>query len=165
MDDYDEQYENMEKMQSGLTNRFESPESIARHILEHEISEAQVVNSDSPRANLNPNELRTARCIGDLIGEIEYGQEICGWEGASIESTKKFMKGKLATTNVPSRSKDGFAITMAKTDKHIQTADVNQFAGSIAEHFNENNEQSLLSKIPILGGFLKKKEQVGATNG
>lgn len=144
-------------------NYFESPESIARHILEHEENTAGTVNSDSARANLNPQELRSARVVGTLIGELEYAERTCGW---NLEEAKNYMRHNLATTNVPSRSKDGFAIVLSKTDRRIQTAEATQFAGEIASHFNEQTEQGLASKIPILGAlFSKKKEPVGALDG
>ena len=142
-------------------NYFESPESIARHILEHEKNETGVVTADSPRANLNPNELRTARVLGDLIGELEYAERVCGWD---LTEAKTYVSNKLATTNVPSRSKDGFAIVLSKTDRRVQTAELNQFAGEVSQHFDENTEESLASKIPIFGSLFKKK-QVGANNG
>ena len=143
-------------------NYFESPESIARHILEHQERQSEAVNADSPRANLNPSELRTARVIGDMIGLLEHAEKVCGWD---LEETKEYFKDSLSTTNVPSRSKDGFAIVLSKTDRRIQTPELNQFAGEVSQHFDENTEDSLLSKIPLFGGFLKKKNSGGANNG
>jgi hypothetical protein len=160
MDEYDEQFEKFQAMQNTNQNNFESPESIARHILEHESRNSGVVNADSPRANLNPNELRTARVVGDLIGDLEYAENICGWD---LSECKEYIKDKLSTTNVPSRSKDGFAIVLSKTDRRVQTAELNQFAGEVSEHFNENTERGLLSKIPFFGGLVKKKD--GNVNG
>lgn len=160
MDEYDEQFEKFEAMKSQQVNNFESPESIARHILEHERRESEVTSADSSRANLNPHELRVARVIGDLIGDLEYGEKICGWD---LREAKEYMKDKLATTNVPSRSKDGFAVVLSKTDRRVQTAELNQFAGEVANHFDENTEQGLLSKLPIIGGMMKKKD--GNLNG
>jgi hypothetical protein len=137
-------------------NYFESPESIARHILEHEVRKSGSVNADSPRANLNPSELRTARVVGDMISECEYGEKTCAWD---LSEAKEYLKDKLSTTNVPSRSKDGFAIVLSKTDRQVQTPDVNQFAGEVAGHFEETQE-NLLTKIPLIGGLFKKKGSV-----
>ena len=162
MDDYDNKFEEFQQIQQSRNiNSFESPESIARHILEHEPRQSESVNSDSPRANLNPSELRTARVIGDMIGLLEHAEKVCGWQ---LGETKEFFKDCLSTTNVPSRSKDGFAIVLSKTDRRVQTPELNQFAGEVSGHFNEQTEENLASKIPFIGGFLKKK-QVGANNG
>lgn len=143
-------------------NYFESPESIARHILEHESRKSEVVNSDSSRANLNPQELRTARIIGILIGEMEYAEKTCNWD---LTEAKEEIKDALSIINVPSRSKDGFAVVLSKTDRRVQTAELNQFAGEVADHFDDSTEESLASKIPFIGGFLKKKQQGGSNNG
>jgi hypothetical protein len=164
MDEYeqglDDTFNRYESMKGQNVNNFESPESIARHILEHEPRESGAVNADSSRANLNPNEMRTARSIGSFIAEMEYAERICGWD---LHEAKENMKDQLSTTNVPSRSKDGFAIVLSKTDRRVQSAELNQFAGEVANHFNEETEEGLLSKIPLLGGLVKKKD--GAVNG
>jgi len=136
-------------------NMFESPESIARHILEVDKSKAGTVNKDSARANLNPKELSSVRANGDLISEIEYAGRICGWD---LKEAKDYVKEKLETTNVPSRSKGGFAIVLSKTDRRIQTAEAEQFAGEIQDQFDEGTEESLMNKIPLLGGMFRKKE-------
>lgn len=143
-------------------NYFESPEAIARHILEHEHNPTGVVNADSPRANLNPGEMRSARVLGDLIGDIEFAERICGWD---LFEPKIYIQNKLATTNVPSRSKDGFAIVLSKTDRNVQTQTLENFATDISQHFDENTEQGLLNKIPLLGGLVKKKQDGAIING
>jgi hypothetical protein len=136
-------------------NMFESPESIARHILEVDKSKAGTINKDSARANLNPSELRAVRANGDLISELEYAERICGWD---LKEAKDYVKEKLETTNVPSRSKSGFAIVLSKTDRRIQMGEAQEFAGEIQDQFDEKVEESLASKIPLIGGMFKKKE-------
>jgi hypothetical protein len=138
-----------------MPNLFESPESIARHILEVDKSKAGTINKDSARANLNPSELRAVRGIGDMISELEYAEKICGWD---LTEAKDYLKEKLATTNVPSRSKGGFAIVLSKTDRRIQMPEAQDFATEISDQFDEQTEQGLASKIPFIGGLLKKKE-------
>jgi hypothetical protein len=157
-----EEFNEPDYLEGKRPNYFESPESIARHILEHQERNSEAVNSDSPRANLNPSELRTARVMGDMIALLEHAEKVCGWD---LSDSKELFKDCLSTTNVPSRSKDGFAIVLSKTDRRIQTQEATQFAGEIAQHFNEDTEEGLLSKIPLFGGLFKKKPPVGANNG
>jgi len=136
-------------------NLFESPESIARHILEVDKSKAGTVNKDSARANLNPRELSSVRTNGDLISELEYAERICGWD---LKEAKDYVKEKLETTNVPSRSKSGFAIVLSKTDRRIQMGEAQEFAGEIQNQFDDKVEQGLGDKIRSSIPFLKKKE-------
>jgi len=165
MYDYDDQvdtaFDRLNSIREQSNQPFESEQSIAQHIFEHEPSPAKAVNSDSPRANLAPQELRTARVLGNLIAVIEAAEKTCGWD---LTIAKMEMIDYLATTNVPSRSKHGYAIYMSKTSKNIQSQEVQGMADKIAGDFDEKTEESLLSKIPLLGGFLKKKQD-GANNG
>lgn len=146
---YDE-YQNQE-----MPNMFESPEAIARHILEVDKSKAGVANKDSARANLNPSELRCVRANGDLISDLEYAEKVCGWD---LSEAKDYIKEKLATTNIPSRSKNGFAIVLSKTDRRVSTPEAEQFAGEISNSFDGEVEESLAEKVRSKIPFLKKKE-------
>jgi DNA segregation ATPase FtsK/SpoIIIE-like protein len=141
--------------QQDMPNMFESPESIARHILEVKKSKAGTINEDSARANLNPSELRCVRANGDFIADLEYAEKVCGWK---LDEAKEYIKEKIATTNVPSRSKHGFAIVLSKTDRRISTPEAEHFAGEISNDFNEEVEQSLAEKVASKIPFLKKKE-------
>jgi hypothetical protein len=165
MYDYDEQidnaYDRLNNIHDQANQPFESEQAIAQHIFSHEPSPAKAVNSDSPRANLAPQELRTARVLGNLIAVIEAAEKTCGWD---LSIAKSEMIDYLSTTNVPSRSKHGYAIYMAKTSKNIQSQEVQGMADRVSNDFDEKTEESLLSKIPLLGGFLKKKQD-GANNG
>ena len=150
----EELYQQQLAQQQSIPNLFESPESIARHILETEPNQTGVINKDSARANLNPSELRTVRALGGLINEIEYAEKITGFD---LTELKEYYKNEMSTTNVPSRSKDGFAIVLSKTDKHINSQDLQNIASDVSNHFDEEAEQGLLSKIPVVGGFFNKK--------
>lgn len=147
--------------QPEMPNLFESPESIARHIVEIIKSKAGVVNKDSARANLNKKEMRSVRANGDMISDLEYAEKICGWD---LTNTKEYFKEKLATTNVPSRSKHGYAIWMSKVDRHVNQLEAEAFQNQLNTEFNDDEvEQGLREKVsglPIIGGFLKKKEMV-----
>lgn len=136
-------------------NLFESPESIARHIFEVDKSKSGTVNKDSARANLNPKELSSVRANGDLISELEYAERICGWD---LKEAKDYVKEKLETTNVPSRSKFGYGIWMAKTDRRISQQDAEEGAREIQNQFGDNTEEGLGNKIRSSIPFLKKKE-------
>jgi len=129
-------------------NLFDSPEAIARHLLEVEQNTAGVVNKDSARANLNPTEMRTVRALGGLINEIEYAEKITGF---NLNELKIYYQNELATTNVPSRSKGGFAMVLSKTDRRVNAQQIEDMAEDVAEQFDENVKQGLLGK------FLKKK--------
>lgn len=132
----------------GPPNLFDSPEAIARHLLEVQENQAGVVNQDSARANLNPQEMRTVRALGGLINEIEYAEKITGFD---LSELKNYYRNELATTNVPSRSKGGFAMVLSKTDRRVNTEQINDLAEDVAEQFNESTKKGLLS------GILKKK--------
>jgi hypothetical protein len=135
-------------------NLFESPESIARHILQVKKSPSGVINEDSARANLNPAEMRSARAVGDLVGELEYAERVCGW---NLNEAKEYVKEKLATTNVPSRSKHGFAIVLSKTDRRLNMPETEHFAGEIANTFNEDEEQGFMEKLKNRIPFMRGK--------
>jgi hypothetical protein len=139
-------------------NFFEAPEAIARHIFEIIKSKAGVVNKDSSRANLNKVEMRAVRANGDLISDLAYAEKVCNWD---LTYAKEYIGEKIATTNVPSRSKHGYGIWMAKTDRHISQPEAESMQNQINSEFNEEEvEQELQQKagIPIIGRFLKKKE-------
>lgn len=150
----EEQFQQQMLRQQEIPNLFESPEAIARHILETEPNNTGVINKDSARANLNPSELRTVRALGGLINEIEYAEKITGFD---LQELKEYYKNEMSTTNVPSRSKDGFAIVLSKTDRRVDSQEINSFAGEVSDHFNNETEQGLLSKLPVVGGFFQKK--------
>lgn len=147
---YPEDYQNQE-----MPNMFESPESIARHILEVKKSKGGVIDQDSARANLNPNEMRSVRANGDLVSDLEYAEKVCGW---NLSEAKDYLREKLATTNVPSRSKNGFAVVLSKTDRRISPQEGQQFAGEISSDFEEQVEESLAEKVTSKIPFLKKRE-------
>jgi len=138
-------------------NFFESPEAIARHIFEIIKSKAGVVNKDSSRANLNKVEMRAVRANGDLISDLAYAEKVCNWD---LTHAKEYIQEKVATTNVPSRSKHGYGIWMAKTDRHVSQPEAEQVQNEINSEFNDEDvEEALQQKagIPFIGGFLKKK--------
>jgi hypothetical protein len=138
-------------------NLFDSPEAIARHLLEIEKNETGVVNKDSARANLNPIEMKTVRALGGLINEIEYAEQITGFD---LSELKNYYINELATTNVPSRSKSGFAIVLSKTDRRVNTNEINDLAQDISEQFSEEKKPGIFGKL-----FKKKVPEGGQTNG
>jgi hypothetical protein len=159
MTDYDEEVDNkfqqLQSMQERINSPFESAEAISKHLLDVNEYESNGVNLDSARANLNFNELREARSKGYLIQELEEFEKTCNMD-MGIQKAKVF--GKLGVLNVTSRAKNGWGSILSKTDKHVNIQTAEQYAGEIAEDFNPEVAQDLKSKIPVIGGFLKKKE-------
>ena len=145
---YDEQSEQ-------IPNMFDSPEQISKHLLDVNEYKSNAVNHDSARANLNFDELRGSRAEGALILELEEAEKICGWD-LSTQKNKSF--GSLGILNVTSRSKNGWASVLAKTDKHINTQTAEQYAEDIDTEFNDEVSQSIGDKIQNKVPFLKKKE-------
>ncbi len=137
---------------TGELNRpFETPEHISKHLLDVNTYTSNAVNHDSARANLNANELRQARSDGSLLIELEEAEKLCGWD---LQTQKDKTFGTLGVLNVTSRSKNGWASVLAKTDKHVNIQTTEQLAEDINTQFNEETSKGLLSKIP----FLKRKE-------
>lgn len=136
-------------------NYFERPEDVSRHLLEVEHNPTGVVDLDSARANLNPQELKAVRAIGSLINDLDLAMKLIPKWNFTLE--KKFFKNELSTTNVPSRSKHGWAAALSKTDKRVNVQDTNELAGDISDAFEQEVEQGLVGKLRETG-ILKKKE-------
>jgi hypothetical protein len=151
-----------QQFQQKTPNLFDSPEAIARHLLEVEQNDAGVVNQDSARSNLNPAELRTVRALGGLINEIEYAKKIMLSMAKDkteqediiehLDELKEYYKNETATTNVPSRSKGGFAMVLSKTDKQVAIQQIESMAEDVADQFDTDKK-----KPGLLGSFFKKK--------
>lgn len=144
-----------EETTGDLPNYFESPEQISKHLLDVNKYNSNAVNHDSARANLNFNEMRGARAEGSLILELEEAEKICGWD---LQNQKDKTFGALGVLNVTSRGKNGWASVLAKTDKHINIQNAEQFAGEINEEFSEEVAQGMGNKIQQKIPFLKKRE-------
>ncbi len=150
-DNWDKKFEEFEAIKNRMPQYFETPEHISKHLLDVNEYTSNAVNHDSARANLNPNELRQARSDGSLILELEEAEKTCEW---NLQSQKNKTFGALGVLNVTSRSKNGWASVLAKTDKHINIQSTEQMAEDISTQFNEETSKGLMSKIP----FLKKRE-------
>jgi len=150
-------------------NRFESPESISKHIFEVENSPANAFNKDTSRANLELPELNSVKANISLIALIaratrvmlskakteEEKQEIA----LQMEMLTDYFRDEQSGTTVPSRSKRGFAIYLAKTERNIQTQDMSNYGVQQQESFGENPQpQGMGEKIRNAIPFLKKKE-------
>jgi hypothetical protein len=140
----DEDYYNQYIARRPLQNKFESPEAISKHLLEVDEYENETVSKDSARANLNPNEMKFVRANGGLLLEVMEGEELCGWDLSVLR--KKFY-GKQGNINVTSRSKDGWASVLAKTDKQISVQEMKEITENVSENFNEETQQGLFSRI------------------
>ena len=136
-------------------NYFERPEDVSRHLLEVEPNKTGVINLDSARANLNPHELKTVRAIGSLINDLDLAEQIVpSWD---FKTDKAFFKNELATTNVPSRSKHGWAAALSKTDKRVNINDAQDMAFDISSAFEDRVEEGLVGKLRETG-ILKKRQ-------
>jgi hypothetical protein len=132
---------------------FERDQDISKHLLGISKYKGKAINEDSPRANNNPQELQATRCAARLINRLEYGQKTLGFE---FETLIEFFEGDRAITDVTSRGKHGWVSTLTKSNYSIQQAE--QFAGEIANDFNQQAEESLRDKISNKIPFLKKRE-------
>jgi len=153
--DYDEKFEEFERVKTRMPQYFETPEHISKHLLDIDRYDSPAVNLDSSRANLNPNELRQARADGSLMLELEEAEQTCGW---NLASQKSKTHGVIGVLNVTSRAKNGWASVLAKTDKHVNIQTTEQYAEDINEQFNEQTAQGLGSKLSGKIPFLKRKE-------
>lgn len=150
---YENKFSEFEGIKNKMPEYFEQPEHISKHLLDVNTYESNAVNHDSARANLNPNELRQARADGSLILEIEEAEKTCNWQ---LQQLKAKTFGLLGVLNVTSRSKNGWASVLSKTDKHINVQTAEQFAEEIDAQFNEQTSQGLGDKIGSRIPFLKK---------
>lgn len=127
-----------------LENKFESPEAISKHLLEVNQYENETVNQDSVRANNNPYELKFIRGCGGLILELIEAEQLCDWD---LNTPKQKYLGKTGNFNVTSRSKDGWASVLAKTDKQINVQEMKEITENVAENFSEETQQGLFSRV------------------
>lgn len=151
-----------------IPNYFTRPESTSRHIFEVEKSPSNAFNKDTARANLEWPELNTVKTNIGLIAAIAYTEEFMQDNAKDQEQSNEIQKQMLRLTNffrdeqsgtvVPSRSKRGFGIYMAKTDRSIQTQDMADYGREQQEAFNPEEKQGLKDKIASAIPFLKKKE-------
>jgi hypothetical protein len=164
----DEQY----AQQYGIrpqVNRFESPESISKHIFEVENSPANAFNKDTSRANLEMPELNSVKTNISLIALISRTTRVMLSKAKTpeekIEIVEKmemltdYFRDEQSGTTVPSRSKRGYAIYMSKTDRNIQQQDMATYGMQQQESFGEPQQpQGIGEKIRGAIPFLKKKE-------
>jgi len=152
-----------------MPNYFTRPESTSRHIFEVEKSPSNAFNKDTARANLEPPELNTVKTNIGLIAHISYTEEFMLDAAKTDEQQNEIQKQMLRLTNlfrdeqsgtvVPSRSKRGYSILMAKTDRNVQMQDMTDFSRQQQQDFNPNeNKQGIGEKIRGAIPFLKKKE-------
>jgi hypothetical protein len=151
-----------------IPNYFSKPEAVSRHIFEVEPSPAKAFNKDTARANLVRRELNTVKANISLIATLAYTEkkmiDIAESEKEKEEISKQilieteFYRDEQSGTVVPSRSKNGFGIVLAKTDHRVQSQQLEQFAGEIGEEFGEEKPRGIGEKIRNALPFLKKKE-------
>lgn len=148
-----EQYEHFDELER--PNYFEKPEDVSRHLLEIEHNKTGVVDLDSARANLNPQEMKSVRAIGSLINDLDYAMKLIpDWE---FKKLNRFFKNELATTNVPSRAKHGWASVLSKTDKRVNVTEAQDMAYDISDAFEQQVDEGLVGKLRETG-ILKKKQ-------
>lgn len=140
--------------QEEYPNLFDKPEAISRYIFEVEKSPADAYNKDTARANLNPKELNSVKSNIGIIAQISYAEKLCGW---NLKNDKDFLRDEQASTTVPSRSKHGFGMVLAKTDHRVQTQQLEQYAKEIDDTFNPT-DPSFQEKLSKALPFLKKTE-------
>ena len=150
---YERKYEQFEGIKNRMPDYFEQPEHISKHLLDVNQYQSNAVNHDSARANLNPNELRQARADGSLILELEEAENTCNWD---LNYLKAKVFGVLGVLNVTSRSKNGWASVLSKTDKHINVQTMESFAEDTDAQFSEATQQGLGDKISSKIPFLKR---------
>ncbi len=137
--------------QTQRPNMWERPEEVARSVLEAEPNENQITDSDTTKANLNPLELRSYRAIAGVINLAKFAEANHDWDLTKVIS---FLRHENIVTTVPSRAKSGWATAMAKTTTNVNRNEIKEEAVAIQDKFDNN--PGMLSKIPILGKFIKK---------
>jgi len=171
----DEEFEN-QYGQNPDVNRFESPEQISKHIFGVENSKARAFNKDTSRGNLELPELNSVKVCITLINEIYYAEQTMVANiikdktildenkktkideiQDEMERLRNFYLSEQEGTVVPSRSKRGYAIYMAKTERNVQQQDMTTYGMEQQEGFTEGNPPGLKDKITGAVPFLKKK--------
>jgi hypothetical protein len=153
--DYNKKFEELEMVRQTMPDQFEMPEHISKSLLDIDTYNSPVVNLDSARANLNKFELRQVRADGSLLLELEEAEQTCGWD---LGSQKSKTHGIIGMFNVTSRSKNGWSSVLAKTDKHINIQQTEQFAEDIDSEFSEQTQQGLSERVRSRLPFLKRRE-------
>lgn len=149
-------------------NLFTKPESISRHIFEVDQSPANAFNKDTARANLEWVELNSVKTNIGLIASIVYAEkfmqdvaetqeEVMNIQSQMLRLTN-FFRDEQSGTTVPTRSKRGFAIYMAKTERSIQMQDMSNYGVQQQQEFSPGEPKSLKDKLSGALPFLKKKE-------
>lgn len=162
-----------------MPNMYNRPESVSREIFEVNPSPAKAYNQDTAKANLVRQELNSVKANIGLIAELHRDQEIMidlvfeklkqgkidqetyDYELQQIERyferDKDYYRDEQSSTTVPSRSKNGFGMTLAKTDKRIQSTEIDSLALENEKEFGDY-AQSPGEKIRSAIPFLKRRE-------
>lgn len=139
-DDYDQKFAKLQTIQAQMPQYFDQPEHISKHLLDVSDYPTIAVNHDLARANLNPKENREIYANGSLILEIEEAEQMCGFD---LAQQKAKTMGSMGLRAVTSRSKAGWGSMLAKTDKHINIQQMEQFAEDVNDQFNPEVAQNL----------------------
>ena len=154
-----QRYEHLDE--SERPNYFERPEDVSRHLLEIEPNETGVIDLDTARANLNPEELKSIRAIGGLINDLDLASKLIPeW---NFSKDIKFYRNEMSTTTVPSRAKHGWAAVLSKTDKKVNISEAQEMAYDISNAFEQQVDEGLVGKLRETG--ILKKRQVWLKNG
>lgn len=162
-----------------IPNMYNRPESVSREIFEVSPSPAKAYNQDTAKSNLVRQELNAVKANIGLIAELHRDQDIMvdlvfekfrqkkidektrDYELQQIERyferDKDYYRDEQSSTTVPSRGKGGFGLTLAKTDKRIQSTEIDALALENQKEFGDY-AQSPGEKIRSAIPFLKRRE-------
>jgi hypothetical protein len=172
---------NQYEQQQEIPNMWTRPESSSRHIFEVDPSPSRAYNKDTARGYLVEKEIISVKSNISLIAMLhqvekeminqaiiraereKISPEILEKEIETIqndfERQKDYYRDEQSSTTVPSRSKRGFGMTMAKTDKRIQSSELNDMLIEDEKEFGDYNQpQNIGDKIRNAIPFIKRKE-------
>jgi len=163
-----------------IPNLWSRPESVSREIFGVEPSPARAYNKDTARGYLVRQELNSVKSNIGLIALLDQAQKtmidlaiekarVQKIDGETVtieiekiikdfEMLKDYFRDEQASTTVTSRSKRGFGMAMAKTDKRIQSSELNDLLIEDEKEFGEGQQENPRDKIRGAIPFLRKKE-------